>query len=476
MTRPHLTALIVASALFMENLDSTVIATALPTIARDIGTDPVRLKLALTAYLLSLATFIPISGWLADRFGARRVFSLAIVVFMLGSVACSAASTLTEFVLARILQGAGGAMMTPVGRLVLLRTTPKAELLSAMAWLTFPALAGPLFGPPLGGFIATYFDWRWIFWINIPVGLVGIALVMVYIESVVEEDRPPLDAVGFVLSGVGLSGLVFGLSVLGQGMLPLPLAAGMVAVGALSSAAYLWNARRVRHPLLDLGLLRVPTFFVSVVGGAWFRIGIGAIPFLLPLTLQLGLGMTPFAAGGLTLLGAVGAILMKATARPIVWRFGFRTTLVWNAVLSSVLLAAMALFPFGPGHVVLVVVLVVGGFFRSLQFTALNAIAYADITPERMSRATSLYSVAQQVSLAVGVAVGAFVLELQRQARPDDAIHAADFAAPFLVVGALSLVAILYFRRLPADAGAEVAGRLPERTAEGSTQPAHHGV
>ena len=445
----------------MENLDSTIIATALPTIAADIGSDPIRLKLALTAYLLSLATFIPVSGWAADRFGARRVFRTAIVVFLIGSVMCSASSTMWEFVIARIVQGAGGAMMTPVGRLVLLRSTPKSELLSAMAWLTFPALAGPLLGPPLGGFIATYFDWRWIFWINIPVGVLGIVLVTLFIEDVKEADRPPLDWRGFILSGLGLSGLVFGLSVLGQRMLPLPVALALVGVGILSAAAYLWHARRTQRPLLDLGLLAIPTFFTSVVAGSLFRIGIGAIPFLLPLTLQLGLGMTPFEAGSLVLFGAVGALTMKVSARPIVARFGFRTTLIWNAILSSATLAAMATFAFDPSHIIIVGVLLTGGFFRSLQFTALNALAYADVPPERMSRATSLYSVAQQVSLAMGVAVGAFVVEMQRFARPDEMIHATDFVPAFLVVGAISLTAALFYRRLPHDAGAEVAGRAP---------------
>ncbi|WP_420392187.1 MFS transporter [Acuticoccus sp.] len=465
MTRPHLTALIIASALFMENIDSTVIATALPTIAADLGSDPVRLKLALTAYLLSLATFIPISGWAADRFGARLVFRAAIGVFIVGSVMCSLSTTLWEFVGSRIVQGAGGAMMTPVGRLVLLRSTPKSELLDAMAWLTIPALMGPLIGPPLGGFIATYFDWRWIFWINVPVGAVGVVLVTLFIENVRSEDRPPLDWVGFVLSGIGLSGLVFGLSVLGQSMLPLPVALAMVGVGTLACGLYLWHARRAVRPLLDLGLLALPTFFTSAVGGAFFRIGVGAIPFLLPLSLQVGLGMSAFEAGGLIFFGAIGALLMKATAKPIVSRFGFRTTLVVNGVLSSVAIAAMAWFVADPGAIAITSVLLVGGFVRSLQFTSLNVIAYADVGPDRMSRATSLYSVAQQVSLALGVALGAFVVEIQRAGRADGAILPSDFVAAFLTVGALSLCAVAFYLRLARDAGAEISGAVvPPRT------------
>jgi len=459
LNRPQLTALIIASALFMENIDSTVIATALPSIAADLDSDPVRLKLALTSYLLSLATFIPISGWAADRFGARLVFRCAIVVFIVGSIMCSMATGLPEFVLARIVQGAGGAMMAPVGRLVLLKTTPKEELLSAMAWLTVPALMGPLLGPPLGGFIATFFDWRWIFWINVPVGLVGLALITIFIEDVRSDDPRPLDAVGFVLSGIGLSGLVFGFSILGQNMLPLPITLTMIAVGAAGIMGYLAHARRTPLPLLDLSLLRLPTFFCSAVGGSFFRAGIGSIPFLLPLVLQVGLGMSAFQAGGLTFCSAAGALLMKFTAKPIVHRFGFRTTLVWNGAICSVSLLAMASFATEPSAVWIVSVLLIGGFFRSLQFTCLNVMVYDGVEQSRMSFATSLYSVAQQVSLAVGVAIGAAVIEVQRASRPGDEILASDFLPAFGTVAAISVIALFFFLRLPGDAGAEMASR-----------------
>ncbi|WP_244935119.1 MFS transporter [Acuticoccus sediminis] len=464
MLRPNVTALIIASALFMENLDSTIISTALPTISADIGSDPIRLKLALTAYLLSLATFIPISGWAADRFGARLVFRCAIAIFVVGSVMCSASSSLAEFVVARIVQGAGGAMMTPVGRLVLLRATEKSKLLDAMAWFTTPALLGPMMGPPVGGFIATYFDWRWIFWINVPVGIIGITLVTLFIEEVRAEERPPLDVVGFVLSGVGLSGLVFGLSVLGQGMLPLPIALGMVAVGLVSGGLYLWHARRVVHPLLDLDLFRTPTFFTATVGGSLFRIGVGSIPFLLPLTLQLGLGMTAFASGSLVFLSAAGALLMKMSAKPIVARFGFRTTLIVNGVIASGCIAAMASFVSQPGPIAMASILLVGGFFRSLQFTCINALAYADVSSQRMSRATSLSSVAQQVSLALGVAVGAFVVEIQRASRGGHEILASDFVPAFLTVAAIAVSGLVLYLHLPRDAGAEVSGATVRAT------------
>jgi len=457
LTRPQLTALIVASALFMENVDSTVIATSLPAIAADLGSDPIKLKLALTAYLISLATFIPISGWAADRLGARTVFRGAIIVFVAGSIACSLSDTLWQFVGARILQGAGGAMMVPVGRLVVLRATPKAELLSAMAWLTVPALIGPILGPPLGGFITTYFDWRWIFWINVPVGILGVVLVSAFIDNLTTPERRPLDRTGFVLSGVGLAGLVFGLSVLGQNMLPLPVSGAMIVVGALSLAAYLRHARRTPHPLLDLSLLKIDTFRITVLGGTFFRIGVGAIPFLLPLALQIGLGKTPFEAGSLVFLMAIGALAMKVTVKPILTRFGFRGTLMVNGVIGAVFLASLGLFALETPIIVMIGVLLFGGFFRSLQFTALNTLAYADVSEARMSRATSFYSVVQQVSLALGVAVAAALIEVQRFQRGSDEVLIGDFLPAFLVVGAIALCSVVWYARLREDAGAELA-------------------
>ena len=327
----YFVTLIVAVALFMETMDSTVIATSLPAIARDLGEDPIALKLALTSYLLSLAVFIPLSGWAADRFGARTVFRAAIVVFTLGSAACGFASSLFDFVLFRIVQGIGGAMMVPVGRLVILRTVPKSELISALAWLTIPALMGPVIGPPLGGFITTFASWRWIFWINIPIGVLGVILATYYIQNFREEELPPLDVKGFILSGVGLSGLAFGFTTIGQGLFPPAVVAALLIVGFVGCFLYVRHARTAIAPLLDLSLLKIDTFFASVVGGFIYRVGIGATPFLLPLLLQLGFGLTPFQSGMLTFSTAVGAIAMKTTAAPILRRFGFKQVLVINA-------------------------------------------------------------------------------------------------------------------------------------------------
>ena len=259
MPRERIVALIVAVALFMENMDATIIATSLPAIAADIGTPPLTLKLAITSYLLSLAVFIPVSGWTADRFGARTVFRAAIAVFVLGSIACALASSLHDFVIARAIQGAGGAMMTPVGRLVLVRSVEKRALVAAMAWVTIPALVGPLLGPPVGGFITTYFSWHWIFIINVPIGLIGIVLASIYIDNIRAEQRVPFDFLGMVLVGVGVGGLAFGLSVLGLNFLPRPVVVALIVGGATSTLAYVVHARRTPAPVLDLSLLSVPT-------------------------------------------------------------------------------------------------------------------------------------------------------------------------------------------------------------------------
>jgi EmrB/QacA subfamily drug resistance transporter len=406
---------------------------------------------------LSLAVFIPVSGWMADRFGARTVFRAAIVVFTLGSAACGFAQGLGDFILFRVIQGMGGAMMVPVGRLVILRSVPKAELISALAWLTVPALMGPVIGPPLGGFISTVFNWRWIFWINIPIGLLGIYLATRFIENFREDDVPPLDVKGFFLSGIGLSGLAFGFTVIGQPLFPVEFVAGLLVIGAIGCTLYVRHALRTPAPLLDLRLLKIDTFFASVLGGFLFRIGVGATPFLLPLFLQLGFGMTPLQSGLLTFATAVGAIAMKTTAAPIIRRLGFKRILVWNAGLTAAFVAASALFTATTPAAVILCVLLAGGFFRSLQFTAINSIAYADIDERDMSKATSFASVAQQLSMSAGVAVGAFVLEVERLGRDSHEVLASDFPPAFLIVAALAASSAIIFIRLPKHAGSSLS-------------------
>jgi EmrB/QacA subfamily drug resistance transporter len=461
MKHDRIVPLIIAVALFMENMDSTVIATSLPAIAADIGTNPLALKLAITSYLLSLAIFIPASGWTADRFGARTVFRAAIAVFVLGSIGCALSSSLTDFVIARIVQGMGGAMMTPVGRIVLVRSIPRRELVGAMAWVTTPALIGPVLGPPVGGFITTYASWHWIFIINVPIGLLGIVLATRYIEDIRAEQRERFDAFGMVLAGLGIAGIAFGLSVLGLNFLPWTVVVALVVGGICFVAAYLVHARHTANPALDLTLFRLPTFYASVTGGFIFRLGLGALPFLLPLMLQVGFGMSPFQSGMVTFATALGAMGMKWATAHILRRFGFRVILVTNAVISSAFLAVCAGFTQATPVAVMVVLLLVGGFFRSLQFTSINTIAYAEVEPSRVSRATALVSVGQQLSVSTGVALGALAVELTVRFNGGGELQASDFPPAFLAVALISALSALVFIRLSPDAGAELADRVP---------------
>jgi EmrB/QacA subfamily drug resistance transporter len=469
MPGKRIVPLIVAVALFMENMDSTVIATSLPAIAADIGTDPLTLKLAVTSYLLSLAVFIPVSGWTADRFGARTVFRGAIVVFMLGSIGCALSQSLTQFVAARIVEGMGGAMMTPVARLILVRSVDKRELINAMIWVTLPALIGPLLGPPLGGFMTTFISWHWIFLINIPIGLAGIVLATIFIADVRVETPDPFDPVGAALAGLGIGGLAFGGSMIGLNFLPAGIVIALVAGGGIATYAYVLHARRTPAPILDLELLEIPTLRAAVIGGFVYRCGIGAMPFLLPLLLQLGFGLTAFESGMVTLSNVVGAMGMKTVVPVILRRFGFRRVLTANAVISAALVAACASFQPGVSFAWIVGLLVIGGFLRSLEFTSLNTLAYADVDVRRMSRATSLVAVGQQVSISTGVAIGALAVELTLWWRGHAEITAADFQPAFLVIAAIAACAAFAFARMPSDAGAELARRTPT-PAPGSTE------
>jgi EmrB/QacA subfamily drug resistance transporter len=458
MRQSRLLPLIIATALFMENTDSTVISTSLPMIAQSLGTDPIALKLALTSYLVSLAIFIPISGWMADKYGARTIFTTAIGVFMAGSLACAGANSLEWFVIARFIQGAGGAMMVPVGRLVLLRSVQRSEVVQALATLTIPALVGPIVGPPLGGFITTYFDWRWIFFINIPIGVLGIVLATIFVPNVREEDTPPLDFIGFVLSGFGFALLMLGFASGGRHLIPAEISTGCVVIGAICLVLYVFHARRTPYPVLQLRLLKIPTFRISVVGGFLFRVGIGAIPFLLPLMLQVGFGLSPLASGSLTFIAAVGALFMKTMAKRILERTGFRRLLIVNAFIGAGFVAANGFFTPETPHWLIMIVLLVGGCFRSLQFTSLNAIGYAEISNREMSYATSLSSALQQVSLSIGVAFGAFVLEAAASLDGNPEITAADFGPAFWAVAMVSALAGFVFVGLSPTAGAEMSG------------------
>jgi EmrB/QacA subfamily drug resistance transporter len=456
---PRILPLIIATALLMENIDSAVLSTSLPQIARDLGSDPIHLKLVLTTYLLALAIFIPASGWAADRFGARRVFRWAIVVFALGSVACGLSNNLWELVAARALQGIGGSMMTPVGRLIVLRGVPREGLVGALAWLTVPALMGPVIGPLLGGYITTFWDWRWIFWINIPIAVVGVVLAGRYVPDLREPTPKGFDGFGFLLLGPGLAGFLTGTTLLGLN-LASPLVVGVLIVGGAGlTVGYILHALRVDAPLVDLRLLSLPTFRATITAGTLFRIGVGASPFLLPLMLQIGFGLTPFQSGALTFVSGLGAMVMKFAAQPILRRFGFRGVLVSNAVIAAAFVAAPAFFTVTMPWQIMMGVLFVGGLSRSLQFTSINAIAYADVTSERLSSATSFSAVMQQLTGTIGITLAAMMLELMGALRGVAATDLGNFPAVYAVIALMTLVSAVAFMRLSRDAGANMLGR-----------------
>jgi EmrB/QacA subfamily drug resistance transporter len=427
--------------------------------AKAFGADPVHMNVALTSYLLSLAVFIPASGWVADRFGTRTVFRAAIAVFTIGSVLCGRADSLAFLVGARILQGIGGAMMVPVGRLVLLRTAAKQELVAAMAWLTVPALLGPVMGPPVGGFIVTYFSWRWIFDINVPIGILGIVLVSLFVEDVREPQRGRFDGIGLLLCGTALAALMSGLETAGRGVVPPLTTACLIGIGLAAIGGYLLHARRHPAPLLDLSLMRLPCFGVALSAMMFFRTGIGAIPFLLPLMLQVGFGNSAVESGLITFASSAGALVMKPAAQYALRLFGFRDTLIWNGVLSGIMLTMCALFrPTWPAAAIYLVLLV-GGFLRSLQFTAYNTLAYGDVPRAQMSAATSLYTAGQQLAATIGVSIGALALEVARTLSHHQAPETSDFSAAFVVVGLMTLAAVPIGFMMPVTAGDDLTGR-----------------
>jgi EmrB/QacA subfamily drug resistance transporter len=458
--------LIIASALFMENLDSTIIATALPAISRSLNVEILHLNLAITAYLLSLAVFIPLSGWVADRYGARNVFRAAIALFTIASVLCAMSTSATMLVFARILQGVGGAMMSPVGRLIILRSVPKSNLVQALAYLTIPALIGPILGPPLGGFITTFFSWHWIFLINLPIGIIGIWLATRYMDDVQEMDVPPLDIRGSVLSGLGLAGLVFGFETINRGIVPTSVTLGLLGVGAISMLLYVLHSRRVPHPIVQLSLLKLQSFRWATIGGCVFRISTGAAQIMMPLLFQVGFGMTPLSSGLLTFAVALGAMPMKALAPYLLRLFGFRRVMIGAGLISSLFTVSYCLFNGATPVALMFLVLFLSGLARSIQYTSLNAIVYADVTPPDMSKATSFVSMAQQLSVSVGVAVGAFVLHQSIELRGGTSLTAQDFLPAFAIMAAVMASSALCFLRLNASAGSEISGKRAGKLVE----------
>jgi EmrB/QacA subfamily drug resistance transporter len=463
LNRSLITALIVASSLIMENIDGTVIATSLPLIAADLGTSPLSLKLAMTSYMLALAIFIPASGWVADRFGARNVFRIALVVFVVGSILSGLSQSLEQLVVSRVIQGIGGSMMTPVGRLIVLRSVPRERMIEAFTWLTFPAMIGPMIGPPLGGFITTYSSWRLIFFINVPIAILGVILATRFIPDVREEDPGVFDFKGFVLTALGFTGVVFGFSLAGGHFISAGPNILLILAGMFFIWLYVRHARHHPNPLLDLTLFKLDTFRRAIIGGTVFRLCMGAVPFLLPLMLQLGFGLSPFHSGMLTFVSSFGALFMKAASSLVLRTFGFRTTVLVNGFICAGTFAVNALFTPATPHAILLAVFLVGGFFRSLQFTALNGLVFADVEMSRMSKATGINATSLQIAGSGGIALGATIVELTQLSRGETGLSADVFGPTFLFLGVIMLLSSLIFWRLPPDAGEGLAGPARQR-------------
>jgi EmrB/QacA subfamily drug resistance transporter len=451
---------VVAATFFMENLDATIITAVLPQMAQSFGVAPARLSVGISAYLLALAVFIPISGWMADRYGPRRVFTSAIVVFTVASLLCGLCQTLAQFTFARLLQGLGGAMMVPVGRLVVLRQTEKKDLMGAIAILTWPGLAAPIVGPPVGALITEYLSWHWIFFINIPLGLIalGVALKLIHGEG---QGKRPLDVPGFIASGIGFSSLMFGLEMASQSPLDLPLTLVTVAVGVVALAWSVRHMLRATHPLIDLSVLRIPTFAITARGGSLFRIAISTAPFLAPLLLQLGFGFSSVTTGWMLLALFAGNLAMKPGTSWAMKSFGFRGVLLGNGMLVLLGFAALAIITPETPLAIIAVILFIGGLTRSMQFTALNTIGFADVPPNQMSGASTLFSVLQQMNTGLGIAFGAVALRLGAMVNGHEGGNptAADFRVAFVCVVMVCVLALIDCSRLSKDAGAQVSGQ-----------------
>jgi EmrB/QacA subfamily drug resistance transporter len=450
---------LIAVAFFMESLDTTILNTAVPTIAGALHVAPLSMKSVLASYTLSLAVFIPISGWMADRFGTRRVFASAIGIFTLGSFLCGVSSNIHVLVACRILQGCGGAMMVPVGRLTMVRTFAKSELIRAMSFVAIPGLVGPMLGPIAGGLIVGYLHWRLIFFVNIPIGLAGLYLVYRHLPDYREEHTDPLDVAGLILFGSGVALLSYVLEVFGEHTLNTREILGLLALSIFLLAGYGFHATRTPYPMLRLALFRIRTFRAAVAGSFLTRLGIGGIPFLFPLLYQVGLGFTPIQSGLLMMPQAIAAMSLKLTMPVILARFGYRAVLVSNTLLIGLQILLFATIGRGTPVWLVVAEVFCYGFFTSLQYTSMNTLVYAEVTEEQASSASSIASTTQQMSISFGVAsaslVTAFFLPDRFRSNPVEFIHGIHRA--FFVLGGMTILSTIVFRELRRGDGASVS-------------------
>lgn len=447
----------------MENLDGTIIATALPQMARSFHVGAVNLNIGMTAYLLTLAVFIPISGWVADRFGSRSVFAGAVLTFTIASLLCGLSKTLTQFTLMRILQGIGGAMMVPVGRLIVLRNTPKHQLAQAIAYISWPGLTALVLGPALGGFITTYWSWHWIFFLNLPLGAVALVLTLLWIENVRTEEIHAFDWLTFALGGIASSGAVYAMEKLGGEGEHWQHSTIILILSLFSGAAAISFARRRPHSsFIDLESMKLKSYSLSVYGASLFRISVSVLPFLLPLMFQISFGMSAFHSGLYLLALFAGDLSMKSIVIQMLRRFGFRNLLIWNGLITTAsMLACAALGPTTPPALI-AAILFFHGAFRSLEFTCMTTLAYSEISPARMSRANGFLSAVMQLSMGLGVAVGAITLRLIAHGRGHSAVNPQlmDFRLAIVAVSLLSLGPVFDSLGLKPDAGSTTSGHL----------------
>ncbi len=459
LDHPRTLPLLVAGAFFMEFLDGTVIATALPAMAKTFDVRPVDLSVGVSAYLFTLALLLPASGWAAERFGTRQVFMTAVAVFTLASVACGLSTGLVSFTLARIAQGAGGALMVPVGRLAVLRVTAKSDLMRVIAILTWPALTAPIVAPPLGGLLTTYASWRWIFFINVPLGLLGLWLASRVVPPGQGDERRRLDLRGLALTGLAVLAPMAGIELMGRETVDWPIVVALGLATLAFAAIALRHIRRHADPILRLDGLKQRSFAICLLGGSLFRIAVSAVPFLLPLMFQVGFGLNAFRSGLLVLALFVGNVAMKPLTSAILRRLGFRTVLAGDCCLTALaILGCAAIAPDTPLALTLAL-LVLAGMTRSMGLTAINTLAFCDIAPAALSGANTLFNMFQQMSFGLGVAVGALALRVAEIWRRAGAAHATpfEFRIAFVIVSLVALAAAADALRLPADAGAEVA-------------------
>jgi EmrB/QacA subfamily drug resistance transporter len=457
-------SLLVGCAFLMEQLDATIVAPAMPDIAADFGIAPLALNLTMTLYLLCGVAFIPVGGHLAARWGTRRVFRGALLLFVLSSLLCAVASDLPLLAAARALQGLSAALMVPVGRMAIVHATPRSQLVPALAWMIMPAMLGPLLGPPLGGLIASTLSWPWIFLINLPVGLVCWWQAWRWMPQIREPMAARFDPCAWALMTGCLAGLIAALEVTRQGAadgIPSWLLPALASGSAGLALAFLRRSRRASAPLLDFGLLREPTFHASFWSGALARVGFGALPFLLPLAMQLGLGFSAWQSGLALLASGAVAFVTKSQTTTLLRSFGFRRVLVVNGLLCAAGLAACALFDARWSLAAIAVTVSLAGFFRSIQFNALGAIAYAGLPPGRIAAATTLNTMAQQLAVMLGISLSALVVDLSSRQAGHAVPAGTDFTPAFCLLAFFALGAVPACLRLRADAGHDLIGHRP---------------